>query len=276
MRCSLPHASALCAEGGCAIARCDPGFGDCDGDAANGCEASLLDDASACGECGAACSFAHAEASCVDGRCQLQACEPGYADCAPDSQGCESKLSDATSCGRCELRCEYPNAKSRCVLPEVGEPSCALERCDAGFRDCDGRPDNGCERDVRAVPGSDTDPCLPEANCIGNGFGDRMFYFCSASRTWAEARSACQRQIGGDLAVLRDADTLMFLQSRVQTRVWIGHNDQTVPDLWIWASTNIPFWRGTANGRALQGAYVRWARGEPNRSGDCGALTASA
>ncbi|MFO0759004.1 MAG: DNRLRE domain-containing protein, partial [Byssovorax sp.] len=39
--CALPHATASCSTGTCAIGSCDLGFGDCDGNAANGCETDL-------------------------------------------------------------------------------------------------------------------------------------------------------------------------------------------------------------------------------------------
>jgi hypothetical protein len=58
--------------------------------------------------------------------------------------------------------------------------------------------------------------------------------------------------------------------------MWIGHNSLLAEDLWIWANTNLPFWQGRANGRALNSAYTRWLRGEPNGNGRCGALTANA
>ncbi len=48
------HGVARCADAGCAFT-CEPGFGDCDGDAANGCEADLSRPEH-CGACGTACS----------------------------------------------------------------------------------------------------------------------------------------------------------------------------------------------------------------------------
>jgi hypothetical protein len=54
---ALPHAAAGCAAGACSIGACDPGFGDCDGDPANGCEASLdvVPGSANCGACGVSC-----------------------------------------------------------------------------------------------------------------------------------------------------------------------------------------------------------------------------
>ncbi len=49
----------------CALA-CEAGFGDCNGDRADGCEASMLTDPSHCGSCGARCG---AGQQCREGRC---------------------------------------------------------------------------------------------------------------------------------------------------------------------------------------------------------------
>jgi hypothetical protein len=62
----------------------------------------------------------------------------------------------------------------------------------------------------------------------------------------------------------------------VNERVWIGHNSLVAENVWSWASTNVPFWQGRANGRVINNGYTRWARNEPNGSGRCGALTANA
>ncbi|MDB4930248.1 MAG: hypothetical protein JWM10_2732, partial [Myxococcaceae bacterium] len=57
---------AACAGGACPGASCVPGFGNCDGVATNGCEASLRDDPANCGACGHACA---AGASCLGAAC---------------------------------------------------------------------------------------------------------------------------------------------------------------------------------------------------------------
>jgi len=42
--CQLPHATAQCVSGACAVGACDSGFGDCDTNPANGCESDLTSD----------------------------------------------------------------------------------------------------------------------------------------------------------------------------------------------------------------------------------------
>ena len=54
--CALPHATATCEAGACAITECARGYGDCDGDASNGCE-TPLDTTSNCGGCRRRCAL---------------------------------------------------------------------------------------------------------------------------------------------------------------------------------------------------------------------------
>src|SRR5258706_9370164 len=70
--CVLPHATAICVDGGCEVQNCDPGWGECDGLAATGCEVDLSDSKN-CGGCGHVCSV-----GCLNGQCN---CPIGYADC---------------------------------------------------------------------------------------------------------------------------------------------------------------------------------------------------
>jgi hypothetical protein len=63
--CPLPNAAATCSACACTINRCATGFADCDGAAADGCEARLDLDGN-CGGCGVACAAAD---GCHLGRC---------------------------------------------------------------------------------------------------------------------------------------------------------------------------------------------------------------
>ena len=75
--CTFPNASALCSGGSCALGTCNSGFGDCDGNPANGCE-SALNSVTSCGACGVACTGAE---RCLGGSCQVP-CTPGDRVCA--------------------------------------------------------------------------------------------------------------------------------------------------------------------------------------------------
>jgi hypothetical protein len=50
----MPHAQRGCGDT-CTIWRCDNGYGDCNGTAADGCEVNTQTDAANCGRCGTAC-----------------------------------------------------------------------------------------------------------------------------------------------------------------------------------------------------------------------------
>ena len=265
-----PHATPAC-EGGSCRALCAPGFGDCDERFEDGCETPLTSDQH-CGACGSACVIEHGQGACSEGRCAWLACEPGWADCDGDPLACERSLSTLESCGSCERRCDLPHAVARCALMPA---RCEIERCEPGWEDCDGVPDNGCERDSRPAAMGGEGPCLPDASCAVASQNGHSFYFCSAPKSWDAARAVCRSQRNGDLARLRDAATRDFIRARLRERVWIGHTDRGKPDLWVWTSNGVPFWQGRANGRALNGAFVSWVSGEPNGSGDCGALAAN-
>lgn len=69
--CSATNGTATCTSGACAIAACDEGYADCDGNPANGCEVSTGDDFYNCGACGNVCGD---DEICMDGQCK---CVPG-------------------------------------------------------------------------------------------------------------------------------------------------------------------------------------------------------
>jgi hypothetical protein len=182
------NASVTCLAGRCER-RCATGFGDCDGDAANGCETSLQDALAHCGACGRACAPPNATAACAAGRCGVAACVAGFGDCDTDpANGCEIPLNaNNEHCGMCGRRCAAGEACAMgacaitcvagttlcgttcanlqadvshcgacgraCVTPS-GVPlcrdgACGLAACLTGFGDCDATLANGCEVDLR-------------------------------------------------------------------------------------------------------------------------------
>jgi hypothetical protein len=64
-RCSLPGATSTCEGSACGLGVCNPGLGDCDGIAGNGCEATLATDSRNCGRCGNACASTCAAGVCA-------------------------------------------------------------------------------------------------------------------------------------------------------------------------------------------------------------------
>lgn len=102
--CKLSHSSSLCEAGACVVA-CLDSWGDCDGDATNGCE-SPLTGADSCGACGVTCSGAgpNTVGSCKAGACASE-CTPGFDDCSA-APGCETAVAnDAKNCGACGHDC---------------------------------------------------------------------------------------------------------------------------------------------------------------------------
>lgn len=133
--CGPPPANAVrdCKNGTCSFA-CQSSYADCDGNAANGCEANIASELH-CGSCGAACaavpngrkqcyfscggtpflnySCGH---SCSSGAYIV--CDPGYGNCDGDNaNGCETSLRVNGNCGGCGITCTFGmtcSAKGRC------------------------------------------------------------------------------------------------------------------------------------------------------------------
>lgn len=145
--CQLPNATADCAaDGACGVQSCDPGFSDCDGDSANGCEINVQSDPHHCGGCNADCFGTSAQNwDCVQGACQLSSCAQGTADCDQSAgNGCEADVtSDVKNCAYCGHVCNIPHAVAKCSASK-----CVLDACEPGWEDCDGDPFNGCEQDI--------------------------------------------------------------------------------------------------------------------------------
>ena len=140
--CSYSHASGVCAAGACQLGACQADWGDCDGQAANGCEAGLQDDSANCGVCGTVCSFPNSQALCQLGECRLINCLDGYANCDHvQANGCEVDLTgDPQNCAVCGQVCDLPNAATIC---QAG--ACVIDACDSGWDSCDGVTLTGCE-----------------------------------------------------------------------------------------------------------------------------------
>lgn len=98
--CTFAHASAARCDGAgaCVLGACDPGWGNCDGDASNGCEASLRRNQS-CGQCGMACP---AGQRCTPTGCQ-SACTPPLTLCSDGE--CVDLTTDHQRCGGCGTAC---------------------------------------------------------------------------------------------------------------------------------------------------------------------------
>ena len=145
-----PNTTPTCAAGRCGF-RCAAGWGDCDGDASNGCEVDLTASVEHCGRCGNLCVVSGGTAACAAGACTVASCGGDFADCDGNAaNGCETDLrASASHCGMCNNPCPLrPHTVSTCDARVCGA------RCETGFADCDGNPSNGCEVDTRSAVGN--------------------------------------------------------------------------------------------------------------------------
>lgn len=185
---------------------CEGAFENCDGDIQNGCEVDVSSDVNHCGECGNACdegSYCSAgecisacnkgEIAC-DGECISQSelhlkscteCADGYCDSDGNFQnGCDTNFlsDDVNNCGACGQKCEGDLicrkgvCQTKCAetetlcgencidLGKIHKSSC--NKCAAGYENCDGKEDNGCEV---AINGSDAKNCGACGKACGIG-----------------------------------------------------------------------------------------------------------
>jgi hypothetical protein len=154
--CTRSNAVATCSSGSCQIGSCQAGFGNCDANAANGCETNVATSNQNCGACGLACasnrtcvasrcvctsdnncaSGQHCcNGSCVDTRSDEANCGACGQACASAgtccSSSCKTLASDLNNCGSCGARCD--NDSNVCT---AGKCKCADDDPCSGFRRC--------------------------------------------------------------------------------------------------------------------------------------------
>lgn len=73
---------------------------------------------------------------------EISNCATGTGDCDNSPQtACETDLlTSVDHCGECGAACSLPNATSKCTSGK-----CQVDACSAGFSDCNGLPEDGCE-----------------------------------------------------------------------------------------------------------------------------------
>ena len=162
---ALPRSAPGCSGGKCGVGECLGAYGDCDGEADNGCEEPLASNTH-CAGCDAPCAPAAAEGNCDSGQCAIIGCTSGAYDCdGLVANGCEATLDSAQNCGRCGAVCDLPLHATQAACVPGAQPSsraCAVDHqcasgaagcvdgapetgCEAGYADCDGLGANGCE-----------------------------------------------------------------------------------------------------------------------------------
>jgi hypothetical protein len=98
-------ALATCERSTCGY-RCDGLHDDCNRQPEDGCETDITSELGNCGFCGNGCPTVRGSTTtCEGGMCGFL-CDRGFADCRPDTPGCETfLLNDPGNCGGCGLPC---------------------------------------------------------------------------------------------------------------------------------------------------------------------------
>ena len=159
--CTGNGGSPSCVSGRCSIT-CAAGRGDCDGNPANGCEATFGDPTS-CGSCGRACPSS--TPLCVREGERFH-CAP---DCTPPlvpcGGVCVDRSSDLANCGACGRACfNDPSGTLECIGGR-----CYVTDCGDGRGDCNMDGGDGCEAllNTNVNCGSCGASCRAGATCVG-------------------------------------------------------------------------------------------------------------
>jgi hypothetical protein len=124
------RAFAGCRDGACTLT-CQPNYGNCDANDANGCEVALRTDLRHCGACGNLCpNEPNSTPTCTDARCGI-ACATGYTDCDGDTtNGCEAQVArDPSNCGVCGRACATGTElciDGLCIAPPLVDPTATM------------------------------------------------------------------------------------------------------------------------------------------------------
>ena len=176
-QCTAANGTAACTNGICAVGSCNPGFGNCDGVAGNGCETNLSTDRRNCGVCGHQCTAANGTAGCANGVCTVISCNAGFANCdGMAGNGCETNVNtDLRNCGACGVVCGITAdscAGGRCVCGTTGAACATGQRCSGGVCICDATscPTGCCDPQTNAclagcAQSNSGHVCLPSHLC---------------------------------------------------------------------------------------------------------------
>jgi len=169
----------------------------------------LQSNATACGSCQLACTLPNALTLCNAGTCEFAGCNSGFANCDTlESNGCEFPVdADPQNCGACFRVCTGQNVTNNtCVAG-----ACDHDACLAGFDDCDGNRENGCEEPVNTLShcGSCA-PCAPAhasgATCSSAGVCD--YTTCAAGFDDCDGDAANGCESDAATSQLIDCDNL--------------------------------------------------------------------
>jgi hypothetical protein len=189
-RCEATRSNAMPACDGSSCREpspCRPGYHECNG--------SCLSNNSV-GSCGSSCSPCpsrpNMDAECEGGSCRYS-CSSNYGNCDGDmDNGCEVDLrNDPHHCERCNRACPAGGSGD-----SAGTPICRNRRCEIrcnnpSFDDCDRKPENGCEVDLRFSL-LNCGVCHPRAARGDCGAGDQCTMDANNPVSNANGGNACQ------------------------------------------------------------------------------------
>ncbi len=137
-----------CVMGRCTLT-CTTGYGDCDGNPANGCETVTTTNVNHCGMCGNVCLPGPSGAPlCTAGVCSIS-CAAGTGNCdGMAANGCETDTrTSVMNCGTCGNACPArANSTSTCAAGLCGVV------CASGFGNCNAVVTDGCEANLASDP----------------------------------------------------------------------------------------------------------------------------
>lgn len=209
---------------------CDTGWGDCNGQAGDGCEASLNTDFN-CGACGGTCKSG---AVCSTGTCACSATRPfdcgstceaccGPADCN-DGDPCTQDLCGANGCSH-----EGCATGTMCCGGQGCYACCTSKECGPG-QTCSGNQCiEGCDPGLTACNGNCIDTTFDPLNCGGCGRA------CLTGRQCAS----------GDCS----PEWIALPSTTLSGREWACS---------VWAGSKMFVWGGQGSGATLLGDGATW------------------
>ena len=160
--CNLDHAVEICDQGGCAIGSCDPGWEDCNGIVADGCERSITTPTD-CGACDSACNVQSGTGACdvewegvvggspiTNAECVINSCNINPMGAGLGYYDCNGEYEDG--CEFVPRNCVFDHADGQCSELDPGVAgNCVFAECHSGYADCN----------------NDSNDCIDENNCDG-------------------------------------------------------------------------------------------------------------
>ena len=177
---------------------------------------------------------------------------PGMMDAGTDSgpdpcmDGMKNGLESDTDCGGPKY--DPCAAGDSCVIPQ----DCVSGMCDAT---------NACTMAMPDAGAMSGDPCTtltaPDPSCMCKAYMGKGYFFCTATKDWNAARTACMGAMS-DLVAIEDMAEEMFIEPNVTANSWIGAANVGTTS-WVWTATGKEFW----NMMAVGGAFAKWQAGHP-------------